>query len=85
MLGDLAPRQAIPEHQLNNIALGWRQVGMQVDFTVFSQASSGDNEARSPYPGVEIGGATIELFLSTRKSCKRAGYFKQPDKLTGYN
>jgi peptide/nickel transport system substrate-binding protein len=58
------------EREMQAIALGWRQVGMQVDFSVFPQSAAGDNEARSFYPGVEIGGATLELFLSTRKSCR---------------
>jgi peptide/nickel transport system substrate-binding protein len=58
------------EREMNAMAIGWKELGIQVEFFVFTQATAGDNEARSPYPGLEIGGSRFDEVLTTRKSCR---------------
>jgi len=55
--------------EMNAIAIGWKQLGMAVDFSPFP-LSAVANELRWAYPGFEIGGTSLEDVLTVRRSCR---------------
>jgi peptide/nickel transport system substrate-binding protein len=56
------------DREMNAMAIGWKELGIQPIFAPFSQSQVA-HEFRWDYPGIEIGGTTLDDVYTTRRSC----------------
>src|SRR5205814_8845765 len=57
------------EREMNAMALGWKQLGIQADFNPIP-LSANTHELRWAYPGLDVGGTSLDEVLTVRRSCR---------------
>ena len=57
------------EREMNSMALGWKQMGIQVDFSPIPLTAN-THELRWNYPGFDVGGTSLDDVTTVRRSCK---------------
>lgn len=54
---------------MNTMASGWKQLGMRVDFNPIPLVAN-THELRWAYPGLDVGGTSLEEVTTLRRSCR---------------